>query len=192
MGNDEKTTLEYKSLIRRAQMYPKPPSPKHKISTVHSGVEAAGRLSVQLIKFCIKIALRYEQVDMPCEVNVLIVNDKRMRKMNLEFRGINKTTDVLSFPMQEFSPPGWSAPGPDAVDPETGLVPLGDIVISAECLARQAITYDSTLDQETVYLTIHSVLHLLGYDHVDEGRGKMLMRREEEKILQEIGYELWH
>lgn len=155
----------------------------HRVYARHSGVMAEDRLSLPLVKRCVRVALRLEAVDMPCEVSVLITNDSRLRRLNSEFRGIDEPTDVLSFPMQEFSPPGWEAPGAGAADPETGLLPLGEIVISAERIVRQAREFGHTRERETAYITVHSVLHLLGYDHVDEAGEKRFMRAREKEIL---------
>lgn len=161
---------------------------KHKIFARHSEVRLEDRLPVALIKHCIKVTLDAEGVDMPCEVSVLITNDKVIREINLEFRGIDKPTDVLSFPMIDFSPPGWVEPGSNAADPETGLTPLGEIVISAPVVRGQAREYGHSLEHETVYLTVHSVLHLLGYDHVDEAGGKRAMREREKLVMGEMGF----
>jgi len=107
--------------------------------------------------------------------------------INRDFRGIDKPTDVLSFPMLVFSPPGWSDPGSDAVDPETGCIALGEIVVSAVRVREQAGEYGHSIDRETAYLTVHSVLHLLGYDHEDDAEAKKAMRSREEAIMQMIG-----
>ena len=160
---------------------------KHKIYARHSMVERADRLPITLIKNCIRASLDSEGVDMPCEVSVLITDDRVIREINLEYRGIDKPTDVLSFPMVNFSLPGWDNTALDAADPETGLTPLGEIVISAQRVAAQAIEYNQTPERELMYLTIHSVLHLLGYDHADEAEGKKKMRKREEQIMHEMG-----
>jgi len=160
----------------------------HKIFARHSGVKPPDRLSIPLIKQCVRAALRVERVDMPCEINVLITDDKAIRKMNRSFRGIDEPTDVLSFPMREFAPPGWISPGSGASDPETGLLPLGEIVFSGERVHRQAREYGHLLDRETAYLTAHSVLHLLGYDHSDEAADKFRMRGREDAVLREMGF----
>jgi len=125
---------------------------------------------------------------MTCEVSVLITDDRGIQRINNEFRRIDEPTDVLSFPMIEFSPPGWAEPGSGAIDPDTLLTPLGEIVFSGERLLRQAREYGQTSERETAYLTVHSVLHLLGYDHVDEKEGKKTMRGREEQIMQEMGF----
>jgi len=127
-------------------------------------------------------------VGLPCEVSVLVTDDKGISDINREYRGVEGPTDVLSFPMLEFSPPGWADPGVGAVDPESGLAPLGEIVLSAERVAAQALENGQSRERETAYLTVHSVLHLLGYDHIDEADGKRLMRGREIIIMQEMGY----
>ena len=161
---------------------------KHSIYARHSRAAGKKRLTIPLIKHCIRVALHCENVDIPCEISVLITNDRSICDMNREFRGINESTDVLSFPMQEFSPPGWSPPGRNAIHPETGLLPLGDIVLSAERVERQARENYQTRERETAYLTVHSVLHLLGYDHIDEADGKKQMRDREKEIMLVMGY----
>jgi len=160
----------------------------HKIYARHSRVGAPDRLSVTLIKNCVRAALLFEGVDMPCEVSILITDDNTIRGVNREFRGIDEPTDVLSFPMLRFSPPGWAAPEPVVIDPESGLVPLGEIIISAGRVDRQAREYGNTRERETAYISIHSVLHLLGYDHVDEAEEKKLMREHEDAIMRGMGF----
>ena len=161
---------------------------KHIISARHSRTSANIRLSIPLIKHCVRIALLCEHADIPCEVSVLITDDRGICELNREYRGVEKSTDVLSFPMQEFCPPGWANPGNDAIHPETGLLPLGDIVLSAERVEKQARENFQTRERETAYLTVHSVLHLLGYDHIDEAKDKKLMREREKAIMREMGY----
>ena len=163
---------------------------KHCIYARHSRTTGKNRLTIPLIKHCVRVALRCENVDIPCEVSVLITDDRGISEINRDFRGIDKSTDVLSFPMQEFSPPGWAPPEYDAIHPATGLVPLGDIVLSAEHVDKQARDNYQTREHETAYLTIHSVLHLLGYDHIDEAEEKKLMRAREKEIMSALGYNL--
>ena len=138
------------------------------------------------IRRCIEATLRMESVPAECEINVLITNDRGIRTINAASRQIDKATDVLSFPMfdlQAGSPPeDWSA----YLDPETNLCPLGDMAISLQRAAAQAKEYGHSLRREIGYLTIHSMLHLLGYDHLDEGEQKAQMRRREEEIAATI------
>ena len=159
----------------------------HKIYVRHDRSKAPYRLSSPLIKKCIRVTLEIEGVDMPCEVSVLITGDDGIRELNEKFRDIDAPTDVISFPMLDFAPPGWSDPGAVVVEPGTGTVPLGEIVISAQRTFSQADEYGHSLERETAYLTIHSVLHLLGYYHTDNAQDKRLMRSREEKILKELG-----
>ena len=160
---------------------------EHRIYARHSGVKNADRLPIPQIKKYIRAALRVEGVDKPCEVSVLITDDRGIRKINAEFRGKDSATDVLSFPMQDLSLSGWVDPGPASVDPETGTIPLGEIVLSAERVRAQAREYGHSADRETAYLTIHSVLHLLGYEHVSLDEHKKEMRKREKAIMREIG-----
>ena len=169
---------------------------KHKIFARHgSEVCPNDRLSISLIKRSILTALLIQGARVPCEISVLVTNDRNIREINREFRGIDKATDVLSFPMLELAPmqnltlDGWELFDAGKIEPETGLLPLGEIVISAAQAARQAQEYGHSLEHETAYLTVHSVLHLLGFDHVDEADNKKLMRDAEKAIMRELGFE---
>ena len=159
---------------------------KHKIYVRHCGVTGDDKLPIPLIKQCIRAALDLEGVDVPCEVNVLITTDSGVSDLNNEFRGFNEPTDVLSFPMREFSPPGWLSPGAEAADPETGLLPLGEIALSSMRVDKQATEYGHSREYETAYLIVHSMLHLLGYDHTDESEGKIQMREREKRIMRRL------
>ena len=147
----------------------------------------AGREYNAVIKKCVSAALGAEGVDMPCLVSVLITDDAGIRELNREYRGVDRPTDVLSFPALELKPGAFEADIAE-IDPETGLLPLGDVVVSAERIRAQAEEYGSTELRELAYMTIHSILHLLGYDHVDEGAQKRQMRSREKAILRESGY----
>ena len=139
-----------------------------------------------LLRRVIPAVLDAEGVKVPCEVDVLLTDDEGIHEINHEQRGVDKPTDVLSFPMFEFTP--GQPPADDAdVDPETGLLPLGDMVLSIERAAAQAEEYGHELDREAAYLAVHSVLHLLGYDHMDDGEQKAQMRAREEAILNGLG-----
>ena len=100
-------------------------------------------------------------------------------------RDVDRPTDVLSFPMFELSP--GEKPGEEDADPATGLVPLGDMVLSLERARAQAAEFGHSVEREVCYLAVHSVLHLLGYDHMDEGTMKAQMRGREEAILSALG-----
>ena len=118
----------------------------------------------------------------PCEINVLVTDDQGIRAINKATRNIDKETDVLSFPMFTLEPGNFPGNVSSYIDPETGLFPLGDLAISMERARDQAKRFGNTLKREVGYLTIHSILHLLGYDHVDEGEQKRQMRTREEII----------
>ncbi|WP_295858809.1 rRNA maturation RNase YbeY [uncultured Oscillibacter sp.] len=133
----------------------------------------------------IRTALAAEGVDFPCEIDVLLTGDAGIHAINRDMRQVDRPTDVLSFPEFELRP--GQLPGPEDADPGTGLVPLGDMVISMEHVAAQAKEYGHSNRRELAYLAVHSVLHLLGYDHLDEGPQKRQMRGREEAIMAELG-----
>ena len=145
------------------------------------------RLSVAaIIRKCIRATFREEGIKAPLEINVLVTDDESIRMINVANRNIDKATDVLSFPMFDLiagdPPQDWT----DYLDPDTGLCPLGDMAISLERAKEQANSFGHSLKREVGYLTIHSMLHLLGYDHLDEGPQKAQMRAREEYIAKTI------
>ena len=145
------------------------------------------RLSVaSIIRKCIRATFREEGIKAPLEINVLVTDDESIRMINAATRNIDKATDVLSFPMFDLTagnpPQDWT----DYLDPDTGLCPLGDMAISLERAKEQANSFGHSLKREVGYLTIHSMLHLLGYDHLDEGPQKAQMRAREEYIAKTI------
>ena len=113
------------------------------------------------------------------EVDVSIVNDEMIKEMNKEFRNIDSATDVLSFPLGE--------DGVYDVNPETEAKMLGDIVISVDHALHQADLYGHGIEREIAFLTVHSMLHLLGYDHVNGGIEQARMRDKEESVLEALG-----
>ena len=146
---------------------------------------AASESNCALIRKVIRTALTAEGVDFPCEVDVLLTNDSGIHAINREMRQVDDATDVLSFPEFDLRP--GELPSAEDADPGTDLVPLGDMVISMEHVAVQAKEYGHSNRRELAYLVVHSVLHLLGYDHLDEGPQKARMRAREEAILGEMG-----
>lgn len=152
---------------------------------VTAAVPGVNESRVAFLRKVIRTALAAEGVDFPCEVDVLVTGDAEIRDLNREARQVDKSTDVLSFPAFDLKP--GELPGPEDADPGTGLVPLGDMMISMEHVAAQAKEYGHSIRRELAYLTVHSTLHLLGYDHVDEGPMKRQMRAREEAILGELG-----
>ncbi len=160
---------------------------KHRILVRYANKrEKNPALTIHLYR-CISAALEAEGVNVPCEINVLITNDQGIQVINKATRGVDSATDVLSFPMFQFKAGEFPADAETLVDPQTGLLPLGDMAISLERARDQAKRFGNTLKREVGYLTIHSVLHLLGYDHLDEGEMKRQMRIREEIIAAEIG-----
>lgn len=142
--------------------------------------------TAERLEAVITAALEAEGVEIPCEINVLLTDDEGIHTVNRETRGVDRPTDVLSFPMFELEP-GVPPEGEAFLDPETGRCPLGDMCISLERAAAQAEEYGHSLDRELCYLAVHSALHLLGYDHLDEGPMKRQMRAREEAILGKLG-----
>ena len=138
------------------------------------------------LRRCIQAVLEAQGVPVPCEINVLVTDDAGIRAINSAYRGIDRETDVLSFPMFSFEPGRLPEDLHAYLDAETGLLPLGDMAISLTRARAQAREYGHSLEREIGYLTIHSILHLLGYDHMDEGPMKQQMRQREEQILQQI------
>ncbi len=153
---------------------------KHKI-IISADVPGVDEDLRSFLRRVIRAALDAEGVDAPCEVNVLVTNDTGIRRVNLDMREVDAPTDVLSFPMFELVP--GDKPSEEDADPATGLVPLGDMCISLERVHAQAKEYGHSNRRELAYLAVHSVLHLLGYDHLDEGPMKAQMRGREEALM---------
>ena len=127
----------------------------------------------------IRTALAEQGVDFPCEVDVLVTGDAGIHAINLDMRGVDRPTDVLSFPL--------GVDGKYDVDENNGCKMLGDIVISMERAQEQANLYGHPLQREVAFLTVHSMLHLLGYDHENGGLEAMRMREKEEAVLLQLG-----
>ncbi len=138
------------------------------------------------LRRCIEGALKCQGVQVPCEINVLITDNQGIQTINQASRGIDQPTDVLSFPMFQLTPGVLPEDWSEYVDPDTGRVPLGDMAISLERALEQAQEFGHGIKRELGYLTVHSVLHLLGYDHLDEGPMKRQMRRQEETIMAQL------
>lgn len=132
-----------------------------------------------LIRRCCHAVLELEQFDGSAEVDVSLVDNEQIHAINLEQRHIDAPTDVLSFPLGEN--------GEYDQNPATGAYMLGDIVISLERAQAQAEEYGHSLQREVGYLTVHSMLHLLGYDHVEGGLEAVRMREKEEAVMLSIG-----
>ena len=135
-----------------------------------------------LIKKAASMALAAEGVDTPCIISVMLTDDAGIHEVNRDFRGVDRPTDVLSFPQNELEP-GQFDPADCERDLDTGAVLLGDMMISLPRCEAQGQEFGHGFKREIMYLTVHSVLHLLGYDHVDEGPMKAQMRQREKAIM---------
>ncbi|MBQ6898429.1 MAG: rRNA maturation RNase YbeY [Clostridia bacterium] len=132
-----------------------------------------------LIRRCCNAVLLMEEFDESAEISVRFVDNEQIRELNNEYRDIDKATDVLSFPLGEN--------GVYDHNPSSGAALLGDIVISMQRAMEQAEEYGHSLDREVAFLTVHSMLHLLGYDHVNGGLEALRMREKEETVLTQLG-----
>jgi len=145
--------------------------------TIYYNYEARVKLHIpwmSIISDVINGTLNYMKYKKQAEVSVTVVDEDEIKELNNEFREINKVTDVLSFPIGD-------------VNPETKEVVLGDIVLCAQKIIDQANEYGHTRKRELAFLTCHSMLHLLGYDHMEEGE-RMEMESLQKEILNSIGY----
>lgn len=144
----------------------------------------------KIVTNTIEYTLQYENVSMKNEVSVAFMDNEQIRKFNKEYRNIDRATDVLSFPMLDY-PKGktfreiYTNFNFDISYFDDSRLVLGDIALSLERAKEQSIEYNHSFIREVAYLTIHSVLHLLGYDHIDED-DKVIMRAREEEILESL------
>jgi probable rRNA maturation factor len=140
-------------------------------------------------KQVIEAALEYEGCPYEAEINLLLTTDEDIREMNQMFRQMDKATDVLSFPMLEFAVPADFAAleeqDQNAFNPESGELVLGDIVISKDKVLSQSEAYGHTPMREYAFLVAHSMLHLFGYDHMEEGE-RLIMEQKQKEILENI------
>ena len=148
------------------------------ITNEQNAVKVPSGLRILIRRSC-NAVLDFEHFDGPAEISVTFVDNNRIHELNKQYRDKDAPTDVLSFPMAEN--------GEYDIDEDNGCKILGDIVISMERAMEQAELYGHSLQREVAYLTVHSMLHLLGYDHLDEGPQKRQMRAREEAILAELG-----
>ncbi|MEE1353802.1 MAG: rRNA maturation RNase YbeY [Acutalibacteraceae bacterium] len=132
-----------------------------------------------LIRRCCTAVLVMEEFPQDAEISVTIVDNEKIKELNKKYRDIDSETDVLSFPLGEN--------GVYDINHDTGEAELGDIVLSLEKAQEQAEHYGHSLDREVGYLTVHSMLHLLGYNHEEGGMELVRMREKEEKVLTELG-----
>ena len=162
--------------------------------TINIEYEAGKKLGLpwrEIIEEIVEAALDYENCPYEAEVNVVLTDNQCVREINREYRGIDSPTDVLSFPMVEYETPSdfrhVEEMFADCFNPETGELMLGDIMISVDKAEEQADLYGHSLESELAFLTAHSMLHLFGYDHMDEAE-RAVMERKQEEILENRGY----
>ena len=143
----------------------------------------------EIIKQVVDASLDHEECPYEVEVNVLLTDNEAIHEMNQEYRDVDRATDVLSFPMAEYETPGDFShleEDPDCFHPETGELLLGDIVLSVEKIQEQAKAYGHSEKRELAFLVAHSMLHLLGYDHMEEDE-RLEMEQRQREILDSIG-----
>lgn len=158
------------------------------IIRIHADKDELGisRKIVELIRAAAIVALDCENVKFDCVIEVTLTDDEGIREINREQREIDSATDVLSFPALS-GEDGCISPAPYDFDQRTGRLFLGDIVISIPRARAQGVEFGHGLLREVAFLTVHSVMHLLGYDHVDTEERRVLMREHEERALSFIG-----
>ncbi len=142
-------------------------------------VEAVGRLVCEAV-------LVSEGCPYEAQVNMVLTDNEGIRELNRECRGIDRETDVLSFPNLDFEREGvFEIPGEaeaDCFDPDTGELMLGDIMISVDKVREQSESYGHSLKREFAFLTAHSMLHLCGYDHMEPGEAGIMEQKQEELL----------
>ena len=155
---------------------------EHEIYVSREVKNLGHRNAAALIKKAVRMALDAEGIRVPCILSVMLTDEEGIRAVNREFRNVDSATDVLSFPLNELTPGAFD---PEACerDLDTGAILLGDMMISLPRCEKQGEEYGHGFDREIRYLTVHSVLHLLGYDHLDEGEQKRRMREREKEIV---------
>ena len=133
--------------------------------------------------------LEFESCPFEPEIDLLLTTNEEIHRLNLEYRGIDRPTDVLSFPLVDYNEPGnFSLAEENEMDyfnPETGELMLGDIIISVETLLEQAEKYGHSVRRELAFLIAHSMFHLMGYDHMEQEEAR-IMEKKQEAVLDEL------
>ena len=162
--------------------------------TIHIEYEAEKKLDLpweKILREMIARTLEYENCPYEAEVTVVLTDNEGIQQVNKEFRDIDNPTDVLSFPMLEYDAPSdfqdVEESFADCFNPETGELMLGDIMISVDKVEEQANAYGHSMERELAFLTAHSMLHLCGYDHMEEEE-RMVMEEKQRRILEHMGY----
>ena len=144
-----------------------------------------------IIRDIIEASIVHENCPYECSINVMITDNEGIHEINRETRGIDSPTDVLSFPMSDYAAPAdFSAVDendPGIFDPDSGELLLGDIVLNQDRIASQASEYGHSERRELAFLTAHSILHLMGYDHMEDEE-RLVMEKHQRDILEEKGY----
>ena len=140
-----------------------------------------------LIERVVNLSLQQENFEVPCEVSITLVNNESIRLINKEHRGLDKPTDVLSFPILEFID-GKMVHNIGDFDYQSNLLLLGDILLSMEMVSYQALEYGHSVEREIAFLVSHGVFHLLGYDHLEEVAEKIMFEKQE-AVLKKMGLE---
>ncbi|MCR4888679.1 MAG: rRNA maturation RNase YbeY [Ruminococcus sp.] len=155
--------------------------PKLKVYVKNNQTEVKVPVGIRLlIRRCCQAVLTTEKFGKDAEVSVSFVSNNEIKNLNKIYRNKDSVTDVLSFPLT-------SEDGTVELNPETGAVQLGDVVISLETAVKQAQNYGHSLEREVGFLTVHSMLHLLGYDHETSQLDQRIMREKEESVLEKLG-----
>ena len=161
--------------------------------TIEIEYEAEQQLDLpyeEIIRQVVEASLDYEACPYEAQVRVVLTDNARIQEINAEFRQIDRPTDVLSFPLVDYGTPAEFEGLEDAegeyFDPDTGELMLGDIVISVEKVTEQAEKYGHSEKRELAFLTAHSMLHLMGYDHMEEEE-RVVMERKQAEILEHLG-----
>ena len=157
---------------------------QHEISVSRDKTGLGHRNAAPLVRKAVQKALDAEGVSVCCAVSVMLTDDEGIRQVNREFRKIDSATDVLSFPLNELCPGAFDPEGCER-DLDFGALLLGDILLSLPRCEAQGMEFGHGFEREIQYLCVHSVLHLLGYDHVDEGEMKAQMRAREKAIMED-------
>ena len=146
----------------------------------------------EVIKKVIMAAMDYEKCPYEAEVSVVMTDEEGIHQINKEFRQIDRSTDVLSFPMLSYDTPGDFSPleedemEMECFNPETGELILGDIVLCVEKVLEQAKSYNHSVKRELAFLTAHSMFHLFGYDHMQDDE-RMVMEQRQRELLEQLG-----
>lgn len=144
----------------------------------------------ELVRRCLRAVLEAESCPYEAQVEVVITDNAAIREVNREFRGIDAPTDVLSFPMIEYGQPsdfsGLEERAREYFDPDSGELLLGDMMLSAEKVKEQAAAYGHSLEREFAFLIVHSLLHLCGYDHMEE-EDRLRMEARQAVIMERLG-----